>query len=167
MRDIFLYHIKGFEDYCISRTGKVLSPKGRYLTPRTVKDGYLGVTLSKNNIQKQFLIHRLVAKYFIPNPKNKSEVNHKDGNKQNNNDWNLEWNTRSENEKHAWETGLKTRSNNRAIEQYSKNGEYIYEWSSITKASKDLDIHVSNIHRALSGDRKTAGKFIWKYKNYL
>jgi hypothetical protein len=64
--------------------------------------GYLRVNL--NN--KTYFIHRLVAKYFIPNPNNKSQINHIDGNKLNNNVNNLEWVSNLENRKHAVRTGL-------------------------------------------------------------
>jgi hypothetical protein len=60
-----------------------------------------------NNDRKYFLIHRLVAQTFIPNPENKPEVNHKDGNKHNCYYKNLEWVTPSENKQHAFDTGLK------------------------------------------------------------
>jgi|HubBroStandDraft_2_1064218.scaffolds.fasta_scaffold00002_112 hypothetical protein len=63
--------------------------------------GYLLVLLSKGNLKNRLIVHRLVAQHFIPNPENKPEVNHKDGNKQNNSDWNLEWFTRLENAHHS------------------------------------------------------------------
>lgn len=68
----------------------------------TNTSGYASVRLPDKN----HLIHRLVAEAFIPNPDNKPQVNHKDGNKRNNNAWNLEWVTHKENMKHAGESGL-------------------------------------------------------------
>jgi hypothetical protein len=66
---------------------------------------YQSVFLSNGKI-KQHYVHRLVATAFIPNPLNKEQVNHKDGNKLNNNLSNLEWVTKAENQLHAIENGL-------------------------------------------------------------
>ena len=97
------------------------------------KDGYLRICLTKNGKEKTFKIHRLVALHFIVNPGNKKQVNHKDGNKENNNDWNLEWNTPKENIVHSWSLGLST------AKIGSKNG------CSKLKESDILEIRESNL----------------------
>lgn len=80
--------------------------KDRILMPVADKDGYAIVSLWDNGLRLHIRLHRLVAKYFIPNVENKSCINHKDGNKFNNSAKNLEWCTRAENNKHAAENGL-------------------------------------------------------------
>ena len=64
------------------------------------------VSLYSNGVSERYLVHRLVAQAFIPNPENKPQVNHIDGNPLNNYVENLEWCTGSENMKHAIKTGL-------------------------------------------------------------
>ena len=71
------------------------------------KDGYARVVLYKRGQKSTHLVHRLVAQSFIPNPLNKGDVNHVDGDKQNNNMNNLEWATRQENINHAFVVGLR------------------------------------------------------------
>ena len=71
------------------------------------KKGYLIVNIYFKGKQYSPKVHRLVAKAFIPNPKNKPEVNHKDGNKLNNKVSNLEWVTRKENIRHSWDNNLR------------------------------------------------------------
>lgn len=68
--------------------------------------GYKRIRLYTNQTYKDYSVHRLVAEAFISNLQNKPEVNHKDGNKLNNNVKNLEWVTRSENQKHSFKLGL-------------------------------------------------------------
>ena len=109
--------IKGYEGiYEISDTGLVRNLRvdsknrtypGKILTPGKTVSGYPFVFLSVNGKSKNNMIHRLVATAFIPNPHNLPEVNHIDGNKENNNVSNLEWCTRKENLKHAVDNGLR------------------------------------------------------------
>lgn len=109
--------IEGYEGlYDVSDSGIIkslgrITINGKHLINKTINggcypNGYKFVCLRKNENNKNHMIHRLVAKAFIPNPNNLPCVNHKDGNKQNNNVSNLEWCTCSENLKHALRTGL-------------------------------------------------------------
>jgi len=84
--------------------------KGTILKPYDNGNGYKQVSLLKNQKRKVYYIHRLVAEYFLSNPNNLPEINHIDGNKQNNCVDNLEWCTRVENLNHAIKTGLKKTS---------------------------------------------------------
>jgi hypothetical protein len=102
-------HISGFSDYLISPDGKVFSSANRRvleLSPGSKKSGYRFVGLHKNQQVSYKHVHRLVAEAFIPNPENLLEVNHKNGNKADNNASNLEWTTRSANAQHAMDNGL-------------------------------------------------------------
>jgi hypothetical protein len=78
--------------------------------PKITKDGYFESTLFKHNKPTWFRTHRIVAQAFCDNPDNKPEVNHIDGNKLNNCADNLEWCTSSENQLHAYRTGLQAAS---------------------------------------------------------
>lgn len=99
--------IEGYErKYFISENGDVTNQKGKLIKPYC-RSRYITVTISKNGKMKTHYVHRLVAIAFLPNPKNYPEINHKDGNKHNNNVSNLEWCTSSINKQHAYDTGLK------------------------------------------------------------
>ena len=93
---------KCFEHYDVSNCGRFYNNKfKRFIKPRKNSDGYLNVTFCVNGIMTYHKAHRLVAEAFIPNPNELPIINHKDGDKTNNNDWNLEWCTSSENRIHA------------------------------------------------------------------
>lgn len=113
-------NIVGFDcKYKISNTGKVLSvarlqwngfvwwqSKEIQLKPSPIATYLYVDLLNRGEKRVRFAIHRLVATHFIPNPDNLPQVNHKDGNKQNNNVENLEWCTSKYNLEHARRTGL-------------------------------------------------------------
>jgi hypothetical protein len=104
--------IEGYEGlYDIKSDGTIRSYHKSATNPSIVVTpadgrGYIHVNLCKDGKRKNFWLHRLVASHFIPNPKNRAEVNHIDGNKSNVDVSNLEWVTRSQNIQHAYEKGL-------------------------------------------------------------
>lgn len=120
--------IEGYPDYRISSYGRVLSLKGinpRILKPGTSGPGYLLVILHKGSKRKTAYVAQLVAKAFIPNPGNKPQINHIDGDKTNNHISNIERCTASENSTHANKIGLRNGSarkitSNQAIEIFKK-----------------------------------------------
>lgn len=99
--------IKSLAKSWISGNGKHQT-KSISILKQSIVMGYKVVTLCKNGISKSVKVHRLVGKAFIFNPKNKLFINHKKGNKFDNRSWMLEWNTSSENSKHAFKLGLRS-----------------------------------------------------------
>lgn len=94
-------HIQNYENYLIYDDGRVFNTTTqKFLKGSIGENGYLYYRLSKNGHKKMFYAHRLTAQHFIENPNNLPVVNHKDGNKLNNQINNLEWVTYSENTKH-------------------------------------------------------------------
>ena len=83
--------IKSVDRYVISNGRGKYFKKGKILRLETDKDGYKKIQLNKNGKAKKYLVHRLVAMCFIPNPNNLPEINHKDENRANNHVSNLEW----------------------------------------------------------------------------
>lgn len=101
--------VVGYEGYEVSNLGRVRSFKhGRERIMKLTSNGrgYMQLELCRNGEIKHHTVHRLVAQAFIPNPENKRDVNHIDGNKLNNHIENLEWATPHENNLHAYKTGL-------------------------------------------------------------
>ena len=145
------------------------------MKPFKATRGYLRVALYKNKKRKQFSVHRLVAEVFLPNPLGKPEVNHKWGIKTDNRASELEWNTSSENQKHAYKNKLKIVTEkqkaitkeicSKKVLQYDLQGNLIREWASQLEVRKNLKISNGNIASCCKGKRKTAGGFIWRYKD--
>lgn len=170
------YQIKDFPGYYITDTGDVYSRMtGRIkkLKPWITKNGYKQIRLI-HGVHKS--IHRLVAEIFISNPKNKREVNHKNGNKIDNRVENLEWATPSENMHHAshviktvkspkfWKGKFgKDNSSYKKVIQI-KNGKIITEFYGTQEAQRQTGIQQSSISLCCNGKRKSAGGYQWKYK---
>lgn len=117
MKQITIYELLPLlrkEKYCIYADKYVVTASGRLFSLTTGKEmamtknhkGYKLASLWVNGAHKNELMHRLVAKCFIPNPHNYPQINHIDGSKDNNNVENLEWCTNQMNMSHAGRTGL-------------------------------------------------------------
>lgn len=155
--------VKDYGDrYLISTEGQVYSNVSKkLLKPQKNEKGYLAVELRCNNKRKVKKIHRLVAEAFLENPFSKTEINHKDGNKQNNAVENLEWSTRSENLKHAYSSGLRFQKK-KPVDMFSTDGNFIKTFSSILEAQKHIGLG-TRISSCCKGKQKTAGGYIWRY----
>lgn len=159
--------------YKIGSQGNVLSLHHRNgarkipfkLKLRLTDFGYPKIMIDK----KGLMVHRLVAKTFIPNIENKPFVNHINGDRTDNRVENLEWVTNSENQLHSYRV-LNNKNNNSGVSnrnkknviQYDKNNTIINEFTSIAKASRDLNIHRSLISYCISGKIKHAAGYIFK-----
>lgn len=184
--------VKGFEGYAVSSLGRVKSVerivtshnqhgtyqktlKERILKPAKDKDGYLYVVLYKNGIRKPYLVHRLVALAFIPNPDpdRYTIVNHKiegaEG-KLTNTVENLEWCDIPYNNAYGThnERSAKTRTNHpdlsKTVYQFTKDThELVKEWQSTMEVERQMGFACSNISMCCNGKKKTAYGFIWTY----
>lgn len=155
-------------EYKISNYGKVKTSKtGRILSPAIDMCGYERVCLFKMDRRRRYKVHRLVAITFIPNPDNKEQVNHKDGNKRNNNIDNLEWVTNEENMHHSRENGLHDghkrfceSRKKRIIATHIESGKEIV-FDSILAAKKALG--TCHIQEVLRGLRYEAKGYTFRY----
>jgi hypothetical protein len=132
----------------------------KIINPIKTKVGYSVINITYPS-RKQFLIHRLVAKVFIPNPENKQQVNHIDGNKANACVSNLEWVSCKENSQHSHNTGLNPTK--KSIIQYDLDMNKIKEFNSQKEASIQLNINHQDINKCCKNKNKSAGGFIFKY----
>lgn len=154
--------------YYITEDGKCYNEKtGKYLKGQiNYRNGYLSFSLTMPNGEKiRKYSHRLVAEAFIENPFNKREVNHKDGNKTNNNVENLEWVTSEENKQHALELELYKYSH---VFCFLKNKELVAEYKNISDAAAAVNMATSSIIMAINSTPKVlCGGFFWSHKKEL
>ncbi len=136
--------------YQVSNLGRVKSKRG-VLKSQKSNVGYLRYALWKGNKSKNFSSHRLVAKAFILNPEGKKEVNHIDGNKNNNKVDNLQWITSSENQRHAFDTGLQVSIKGSKHYNTKLTEEDVLDIRASNQRQKEL-AHQYKISRATIGD---------------
>lgn len=165
--------IEGFENYQISNTGKVKSLARSFDMPNGAKyfqeDKILSPGICRGYVRasiaggKAFQVHRLVADAFIPNPDNKKQINHIDGNKLNNHVSNLEWVTCSENHLHAYKTGLRfplvgAKHQNSKLVLNTETGIY---YDTATEAHKTTNMKRSTFEAMICGRHPNRTSFIY------
>ena len=156
--------IKSVERTRIGKHGGITPVRERVLKQHVDRFGYCRVTLYKDGKRHYLKSHRVVAMAFIPNADGKPEINHKDGNKTNNDVSNLEWNTALENRRHAYANGLNGGEHiksRRAVNQYDKDNNLIAAFSSISEAEKKTGIR--NIWMCCNFKYRSAGGYVWRY----
>lgn len=170
--------ISGYENYKVNSLWTVVRDwKKIGLWKNT--SGYTYVTVCNDWIKKNFIVHRLVAKSFIENHWNKPQVNHIDGNKENNRVENLEWVTASENQLHSrnvlnnkvafqtnhpdkWKFWINNR-HSKKVDQYTKDWTFIKTWDSMMDIQRELWIKQWIISDVCRWRNKTCRQFIWKF----
>jgi hypothetical protein len=173
--------IIGYEErYMVSNFGRIKSLFGRWWARERMnrlhlnQAGYPCVRLCKGDKGKTLRVHRLMSAAFIDNPENKKEVNHIDGDKTNGVIYNLEWNTRKENQNHSCYILLKGRGERKyrgalhkqsiPVIRLSKSGEFLQEYDAISTARRN-GFKTAHIGCACKGKRETTAGFKWMYKS--
>lgn len=145
------------------RRGRIYYEKERIMKLRKVKSHpYLYVSLCKDGIGTGFQVHRLVALAFVPNPKNKPQVNHKDFNPENNTSKNLNWVTVQENHDHSFHRKASGLKNGKAVEVEHQVTGKIY---TLTDAAKESCYSMQYLCDMLKGRRPN--KTAFEYKNKI
>lgn len=153
--------------YQISNLGQVKNIRSNTILVGDVNSiGYRRVTLYAP-IKKRFFVHRLVALHFCEGYQEDYVVNHIDGNKQNNTATNLEWVTRSQNDIHAFQTGLRKSyppTFKHKILAYDKfTNEFVKEYENVQECCDDLHACRTNVYNCCNGKQKSCRGYILQY----
>lgn len=173
--------IEGYEGhYEVDDSGFVFSLKSnKYLAGTKGNSDYLQIVLCKSGITKTVMVHRLIAKAFVPNPENKPEVNHKDYNKNNNHYSNLEWNTSRENNTHAmlkpnrkFVSGMKGKfgkQHNRSLTifEFDLQGNLLAEYESGLDFQRKTGFNHSSPSWSIKFKKPIYGKYYSRSKEWL
>ena len=154
--------IQGYEGvYAVTSCGKVYSYKSKkFLSLGKRRDGYLQITLHKNDKQKTYRVHRLVAEAYLPNPEGLPQVNHKDENKENNALPNLEWCD----QKYNMNYGSRNEKAGKALSKPVFCVELNKTFDGVRAAARELGLDQSRIGKCCTGKQKTTGGFHFRYQ---
>lgn len=153
--------IKDWEDYSISTYGRIKNNNTNKIKSTFLNNsGYSCVQLYKNGTMKHFLVHRLVAETFIPNPNNLSDVNHKNEDKLNNCIYNLEWISHQKNCQYGNRNTKSIKKNSRPIICIETGEEFL----NATEIKKKYGFDNSLIHKCCKGQYKQCYGYHWIYK---
>ena len=153
--------INGFTHHTIDINGTVTNTKTGHCKAQWIgANGYLHVDIQEYGVPKKVALHRLLAIAFIPNPENKRTVNHKDGNKLNNDLSNLEWTTDSENIKHAYDNDLNHCSTKKIqITDYEEILPRFFNGESLTNIVKDYSFSLPTLSTYIEDYVKSVGLY--------
>jgi len=154
--------------YYISTFGRVWSKNVGIIKLGKNNGGYIILCISYNGIKKTKLVHRLVAKAFIPNPKSKPQVNHINGNRQDNNIENLEWSTASENTLDALKRTKRIidKTDCRPIIAYREGLPIVLEFYGVREAMRQMggnNVNANTIFKHIKSGRKTMSNWYFEY----
>lgn len=160
--DEHIVSIRGHPMYRVSDRGYILNKNGHIMKPRHDKDGYCIIRIYDGGYI-DLKLHRIVAEHFIPNPDNLPQVNHKNGDKDDNPSTNLEWTTDSSNTKHSYDTNLHKVC---AVLRHGANGEMVRYKNAIEAAIANGIKNPHNIRVAISRGTKSHG-YYWSREEQL
>jgi hypothetical protein len=152
--------IDKYEDYIVYENGTIFSKKRNIFLKQICIQGYLYVNLHNKYGKKRFSIHKLVANAFLKNKDLlKTDINHKNGKKSDNCVSNLEWVTKSENNKHAYHTGLRTKAllSISKVVLNTQNGVF---YNSIREAAESINMDYQSLTHRLAGRLKNKTNLI-------
>lgn len=146
------------------RTGSYSYVAPEKIMSLSIRTNYLGVTLTKDGCNRNYTVHRLIAKTFLEDYNDKLEINHKDENKLNNCVSNLEMCTRAYNKNYGTGNVRSAKHRSKSVQQLDKSGNIIREWSSINEAYRQTGTSLKDIWRCCNNEKATAKGYKWRYK---